>query len=95
MCFSNESMNNDNTNQRKVKVLFNSTIEIVNIVREVNEDVRDVAKDLDDDEGTHGVGEVDHADAEVGVKDPPILCVTSAGLAHPDPFILAVFQSSL
>ena len=64
-------MNNDNTNQRKVKVSFNSTIEIVNIVRKVNEDVRDVAKDLDDEEGTHGVGEVDHADAEVEARDPP------------------------
>ena len=32
----NESMNNDNTNQRKVKVPFDSPIEKVNIVREVN-----------------------------------------------------------
>ena len=64
-------MNNDNTNQRKVKVPFDSPIDLVNIVREVNEDVRDVAKDLDDDEGTHGVGEVDHADAEVEARDPP------------------------
>ena len=68
----NESMNNENTNQRKAKVSFNSTIEIVNIVREVSEDVREIAKHLDDnEEGTYDVGEVVHADAEVEARDPP------------------------
>ena len=61
-----ESMNNENTNQRKARVSFNSTIEIVNIVMEVSEDVKEIAKHLDDhEEGTYDVGEVVHEDAEV------------------------------
>ena len=75
MWFSKEYLNFDNTNKRKVKVPFDSPVELAKAIREVNDDLRDIVRDLDGHEDTQGVGEVDHAGVEVGVEDPPLLCV--------------------
>ena len=71
-----EFINNENTDERKARVSFDSIIEIVNIVMEVSKEVKEIVEHLDDghEGGTYDVQEVEHEDAEVEALKPTRNC---------------------